>query len=147
MVPLHIQNKMFRWLSRVAIVSVTLLLSFSGEILAQDGHVPVPGLHAYTRGHAKFQQPADLLGGPLKVKVTQKNGSTRWVLPGPRFLDPSAFGTPEKPVGFDPAPFPLLGIPTAMRKTSGDSYTFVEKATPFSDWREVGVGSIEMEVV
>ncbi|MFQ5676236.1 MAG: hypothetical protein ACE5G1_10095, partial [bacterium] len=155
-------NKMFWLRNSLVIASFSSLFLLSTSVFAQDGHVPVPGLHAYTKGHAKYQQPADLVGGPLTVKVTQKNGSTRWVLPGPRFLDPSSFGTPENPVGFDPAPFPLLGVPLTMRKTSAavsmankaaiptpsaDAYTFVDKASPFSDWREVGVGSIEMEVV
>ncbi|MFQ5915570.1 MAG: hypothetical protein ACE5JS_20560 [Nitrospinota bacterium] len=107
----------------------------------------MPGLQAYTRGHAKFQSPPDRLGGPLTVTVTQHNGSTRWVLPGPRFLDPSVFGTSAHPVGFDPAPFPLLGIPLNMRKAHNGHYAFVEHATPFSNWREVGGGNIEMGVV
>ena len=108
---------------------------------------PSPGLHAYTKGHSGVEAPPDLIGGPLKVKVTQKSGSTRWVLPGPRFLDPSAFGTPEHPAGFDPAPFPLLGVPLDMRNEMDGHFTFANKATPFSNWREVGVGDIEMEVV
>ncbi|MCH8010652.1 MAG: hypothetical protein IIA61_01685 [Candidatus Marinimicrobia bacterium] len=108
---------------------------------------PTPGLHAYTQGHAKHQNPPDLLGGPLTVKVTQKDGSTRLALPGPRFMDPSVFGTPDNPTGFDPAPFPLLGVAVEMRKTSEGKYTFVDHATPFSDWREVGVGSVNMTVV
>lgn len=140
-------RKLYGLLNWTLAASCTVLLSINGPVLAQEGHPPSPGLHAYTMGHAKHQQPADLLGGPLTVKVTQKNGSTRWVLPGPRFLDPAAFGSPDHPVGFDPAPFPLLGIPVAMRNTANGKFTFVNKATPFSQWREVGVGSIEMKVV
>ena len=109
--------------------------------------LPAPGLHAYTRGHAEKANPPERLGGPLTVSVTQINGSTRFVLPGPRFLDPSVFGTPANPVGFDPAPFPLLGIPQNLRKTANGKYTFVDHVTPFSDWYEVGVGSIRMTVV
>lgn len=147
--PLNFQFKQTKW--GLHILFIALIMLFMNSIIKGQSKVPVPGLHAYTRGHAKFQNPPDLIGGPIKVKVTQKNGSTRWVLPGPRFLDPSVFGTPEKPVGFDPAPFPLLGIPLDLRKTAGNNattkYTFVGRATPFSDWREVGVGNIEMEVV
>ncbi|NIR52013.1 hypothetical protein GWO43_25685 [candidate division KSB1 bacterium] len=142
----HHQNSS-RWSCYLLIVSTTLFFT-GGLLFAQEGP-PAPGLHAYTKGHAKFESPPDLLGGPVTVKVTQDNGSTRWVLPGPRMLDPSVFGTPDKPVGFDPAPFPLLGVPLDMRNTmvsSAAKYTFVDHATPFSDWREVGVGSIEMEV-
>ncbi|MFQ6673906.1 MAG: hypothetical protein ACE5GH_03855 [Fidelibacterota bacterium] len=108
---------------------------------------PMVGMHAYTMGHSKFESPPDRLGGPLRVKVTQNKGSTRWVLPGPRFLDPRVFGTPDFPTGFDQAPFPLLGVPLDLRKSRDGRYTFADHATPFSNWREVGVGSINMEVV
>ncbi|MCH8964277.1 MAG: hypothetical protein IIB58_04895 [Planctomycetes bacterium] len=106
-----------------------------------------PGLHAYTQGHAKEQNPPDRIGGPLTITVTQTNGSTRLVLPGPRFLDPSVFGTPEHPAGFDPAPFPLIGVPLDMRKSANGKYTFVNHPTPFSDWHEVGVGSVRQVTV
>lgn len=119
----------------------------SDKVEAQMKSLPIPGLHAYTMGHAKNQNPPDRLGGALTVEVSQKKGSTRWVLPGPRELDPSVFGTPEHPVGFDPAPFPLLGVPLEMRKVRDGQYTIVDHATPFSDWREVGVGSVQMKVV
>ncbi|MFQ5851676.1 MAG: hypothetical protein ACE5JU_13965 [Candidatus Binatia bacterium] len=108
---------------------------------------PIPGMHAYVRGHAKHQNPPDRLGGPLTVTVTQENGSTRLALPGPRRLDPSVFGTPEKPVGFEPAPFPLYGTPEDFRMTLNGHYSVTNHATPFSDWREVGVGSLKMKVV
>lgn len=108
---------------------------------------PTPGLHAYTMGHAMSQRPPDRVGGPLTVNITQQGGSTRLVLPGPRFLDPSVFGSPDNPVGFDAAPFPLLGVPTGKRETLGGEYSIVDQATPFSDWHEVGVGDVRMKVV
>lgn len=123
--------------------------ALSVPAFAQGGKMkpPTPGLHAYTHGHAMIERPAERLGGALKVTVTQKNGSTRFILPGPRFMDPSVFGSPENPTGFDPAPFPLLGVPLDMRKTTSNGYSFVDHATPFSDWYEVGVGSVKMKVV
>lgn len=105
------------------------------------------GMRAYTMGHARIQNPPDLLGGPLRVKVVSESGSTRFVLPGPRELDPNVFGTPEHPTGFDPAPFPLLGVPLNYRLTYKGQYTITSHATPFSDWREVGTGSLRMELV
>lgn len=108
---------------------------------------PPVGLAAYTKSHAKVQTPPDRLGGPLTVRVTQTKGSTRFVLPGPRVLDPAVFGTPGKPIGFDQAPFPLLGVPEDMRLSENGRYTITDHATPFSDWREVGVGSVRMTVV
>ncbi|MFQ5678780.1 MAG: hypothetical protein ACE5HP_04910 [Gemmatimonadota bacterium] len=123
---------------------MVLLPAIAAPAAAQ---APTPGLHAYTRAHGMRSEPPDLVGGPVRVQVRQNQGSTRWVLPGPRFLDPSVFGTPDQPVGMDPAPFPLLGVPVDMRNADDGQYTFVGRATPFSDWREVGVGSVEMEVV
>jgi len=120
---------------------------------AAEGHsggmmkTPKVGLHAYTKGHAMVSNPPDLLGGPLKVSIKKNNTSTRFNLPGPRFLDPAVFGTPAHPTGFDPAPFPLMGIPIDMRKSMGGKYTFVNHATPFSDWMEVGVGNVKMNLV
>ena len=139
-----------------ALVALVMVIASSGLVLAMGKKPPKasatmswppPGLHAYTRGHAQRATPPDRLGGPVTVRVTQTRGSTRLTLPGPRFLDPSVFGNPASPVGFEPAPFPLLGVDTKMRKTANGKYTFVDHATPFSDWREVGVGSVSMTVV
>lgn len=134
--------------SSKALVAVSLAMTFGlGLGTYVSAAPPVPGLHAYTGTHGKVKNPPDRLGGALKVTATQKNGGTRFVLPGPRFLDPSVFGTPDKPVGFEKAPFPLLGIPLDLRNTAGGKYTFVNKATAFSDWREVGTGSVNFSVV
>ena len=130
------------------LVAVAQSAVSSESAVAQD-KTPGPGLHAYTRGHSETQNPPERLGGSMKVTVKQKNGSTRFILPGPRALDPQIFGTPERPAGFDPAPFPLLGIPLAKRHTTDDGsrYTIVDQANPFSNWHEVGVGSVDMTVV
>lgn len=133
----------------LAAAAPLIVLSFYGpSVWAQQG-APGPGLHAYTMSHAMKENPPERLGGSLKVTIKQKNGSTRFVLPGPRELDPQVFGTPESPTGFDPAPFPLLGIPLAKRQKSADgaSYTIVDQANPFSNWYEVGVGSVDMTLV
>ncbi len=112
-----------------------------------DKGLPHIGLYAYTMSHAKVANPPDLLGGPLRVGLTKKNTSTRWVLPGPRFLDPAVFGTPAHPVGWEQAPFPLIGMQPSWRRSEYGKYTFVDHATPFSDWMEVGVGSVKMNLV
>ena len=59
------------------------------------------------------------------------SGDVRWILPGPRRLDPKVFGTPAAPLGFEPD----VGMPLAMRLTNGDgtAYTTTSIPTPFSD--------------
>lgn len=120
----------------------------SAASLAAGGAGSPVGLKAYTAGHARVATPPDLLGGPVTVRVTQESGSTRLVLPGPRALDPAVFGTPARPAGFETtAPFPLLGVPLGLRLTYKGAYTITDHATPFSNWREVGTGSVRMTLV
>lgn len=142
-----ISKSMFSMLVPIALAVAGCEAAAQPAEAQMGGGPPKPGLHAYTMGHSMHSDPPDLLGGPLTVTASQTNGSTRFVLPGPRFLDPSVFGTPSNPVGFDPAPFPLLGVPVKMRNTADGEFTFVEKATPFSDFYEVGVGSVSMTLV
>lgn len=61
-------------------------------------------------------------------------------------MDPAIFGTPDKPAGFEPAPFPMLGIATDMRLSADGKYTIIDHACPFSDWFEKGKGSVKMTV-
>ena len=91
---------------------------------------PPVGLHVWTKSHAKISNPSDRLGGPLKVEVTQTNGSTRFIIPGPRALDPSVMGTPASPAGLEPAPFPLYGVPLKMRLKYKDQYSITNAAHP-----------------
>lgn len=133
---------------RAAVVMVPLALGLIGVGIAESKEDSPVGLDGYTMGHAMRSNPPDLLGGGITVTVTQKDGSTRLVLPGPRMLDPKVFGTPEQPAGFETtAPFPLAGVPLGMRMTHKGSYTITDHATPFSNWREVGTGSVNMKLV
>ena len=83
---------------------------------AGDDSLPNSGLGSYTRAHAMNPNPPDRIGGPLEIKVSVRNGSIRWALPGPRELDPAVFGTPDHPLGWEKNPFPLVGIPINMRQ-------------------------------
>ena len=122
-----------------------LLLAATIAGAADKGEKSPVGLASYTMAHARRDNPPDLLGGPLTVHVSQKKGSTRFVLPGPRGLDPAVFGTPAQPAGFEAtAPFPLLGVALDLRSKDGDGYAVTKKATPFSNWHEVGTGSVDM---
>jgi len=109
---------------------------------------PLPhiGLYAYTHAHATNNNPPDRWGGAVTVSANQANGATQWVLPGPRDLDPAVFGTPDHPAGWEQAPFPLIGIPPKMRQSANGHYTIVDHATPFSNWRAIGTGGVQMRI-
>lgn len=117
-----------------------------GALASSHGGPPVPGPHAFTKGMGKRGPTADRFGGALTVTVSRKQGEARFILPGTRELDPSVFGTPGEPVGFEKAPFPMLGIEKDLRLTHGDGYSIIDHATPFSNWSESTKGRVKMMV-
>ncbi len=58
-------------------------------------------------------------------------GDVRWILPGPRKLDPEIFGTPDNPLGFEEG----IGVPVNERLLNNNKTAFTTTAgpTPFSD--------------
>jgi hypothetical protein len=75
--------------------------------------------------------PGMLAGGSVTVKAKSNGPDVRWILPGPRALDPAIFGTPDMPLGFDAD----VGLPLAARLTNADgtAYTTTAGPTPFSN--------------
>lgn len=120
--------------------------SSGARIATKAGKLPHVGLFAYTQAHAKNPNPPDRWGGTVTIAAKQKKGATQWVLPGPREMDPVVFGSPDHPIGWEQAPFPLIGIPPAMRQSMGGKYTIVDHATPFSNWRVIGLGDLAMKI-
>ena len=110
----------------------------------QSGSLPITGLGAYTAAHASNPSPPDLIGGSVSIKVSMRKVPTQWNLPGPRQLDPAVFGTPSKPIGWEKAPFPLVGVEPAKRQIKGNAYTIVDQDMPFSNWLSPGEGNLEM---
>ena len=133
-------------LQRVGCASLTLAVVWAFAAPGY-GQMPGPGMHAFARSMGKKPNPADRLGGPFTVKVEQRDGPARFILPGTRVLDPAIFGTPDQPAGFEPAPFPMSGVPVDMRRQLNGKYTIVDHATPFSDWYEKTKASVKMTVV
>jgi hypothetical protein len=67
-----------------------------------------------------------------KVSMTARNGGdTRWILPGPRALDPAVFGTPDNPLRPELLPFDKRVETEDGYFVSGDGAT--PMMTPFSD--------------
>lgn len=126
---------------------LSMMVVIAGQSAWADGDLPRIGLYKYTQAHAMNPNPPDRWGGKVRIKAVQKKGATQWVLPGPRDLDPAVFGTPDHPVGWEQAPFPLIGIPPDLRQSRNGEYTIVDHATPFSNWRAIGLGSVNMSLV
>ncbi|MGB9927767.1 MAG: hypothetical protein ACPK85_05115 [Methanosarcina sp.] len=59
----------------------------------------------------------------------QEGGDVKWILPGPRRLDPQIFGTPDMPLGFEPE----IGVPVENRTVNGNMFNMTTMPTPFSD--------------
>jgi len=75
--------------------------------------------------------PGLVAGGIRRVEASSVGPDVRWILPGPRALDPAIFGTPAQPLGFEPG----TGLPLDARLISedGSAYTTTAGPTPFSN--------------
>jgi len=140
-------TRCFRHAGRVATAAI---VAAGTSALAQE-EAPKPGMHTFTRAKAMNANPPQRAGGPVEFSVPEQKTGARFILPGTRKLDPAIFNTPEQPSGFEPAPFPMLGIPLGKeahgepwRMTHDDSYTIVNHFSPFSDWYEETEGTVRM---
>lgn len=61
--------------------------------------------------------------------LDRRVGDVRWILPGQRALDPTVFGTPASPLGFEPD----VGVPVAGRIIENGAFTTNLGVTPFSN--------------
>ena len=86
------------------------------------------------------------LAAEKEVVVSQSAGAdVRWILPGLRRLDPTVFGTPDKPLGFEAD----IGVPLAARRMNDDgtAYTTTAGPTPMSDNFKRITGSFQARLV
>jgi hypothetical protein len=128
---------------------VTLGVTMASAQQAEDQQAQTGG-HAWVRSHAAIEQPGTILGGPLRVEVSSADDEIAfWVFPGPRELDPHVFGTPDMPLAYYPAPWPLYGVPIQSRgvNEAGDAFTTTTEPTPFSDNWAGARGSVTMSLL
>jgi len=94
---------------------------------------------------AEVFAPGALLGGTRIIEVASAGDDVRWILPGPRALDPKVFGTPDQPLGLEPE----IGVPLEARMISDDGSVFTTTAgpTPFSDNFALIGGSLDLKAV
>lgn len=101
----------------------------------------------YLKAHDSVKHPMPLLGGPIKIHITQTAGGVFVALPAYRKLDPAVFGTPRHPRAF--GGFPIVsGLPLMLRGVEDGHYTRAKKRSPFGDKSMVmpdGHLNLEME--
>ncbi len=84
--------------------------------------------------------------GERSLSASQEaGGNVKWILPGPRKLDPFVFGSPAQPTSFRNAE---VGVPIKGRSVSADGKTFTTTSgpTPFSDRFKPATGSFSMNL-
>ncbi len=108
---------------------VVIVPAATAQVVVEEGRETTPGMVA---------------GGPVRLTVTSDGPDVRWILPGPRRLDPDVFGTPDMPLGFEEG----VGVPLDARlvSTDGTRYTTTAGPTPFSDRYAEVTGRFELEV-
>ncbi len=86
----------------------------------------------YLAAHRGLGEPRPLLGGPLEVTITQKDGGVFVSLPDHRKLDADVFGTPRMPRWHGGSPG-ITGIPFPARGVADGHYTALKPLSPFGD--------------
>lgn len=119
------------------VISVQTLISFTAVTLFSQNALATNGATAIRHSTAT---PA---GGSVEVSI-KGGGDVRWILPGKRKLDPSLFGTPAAPLGFEPD----VGVPISKREKNADSsaWTTTAMPTPFSDKYKMISGKFKLKV-
>ncbi|MFQ5536860.1 MAG: hypothetical protein ACE5GJ_05345 [Gemmatimonadota bacterium] len=97
----------------------------------------------YIKAHMNNEHPMDLLGGPVHVAITQKQGGVFVALPDRRRLDEYVFGTPENPRAFGGTPG-INGVPPMARESENGHYTTMKTPSPFGDKHMVMPGGTLM---
>ena len=86
----------------------------------------------FLAAHRGVENPPELLGGPLRVEISQQGGGVYVALPAHRELDQDVFGSPELPRAFGGTPG-VNGLPPAAREAENGRFTQARPLTPFGD--------------
>lgn len=109
----------------VSLLIICLIFSL-GSTQAQTG-----GNNTSQAGNMSTNDSISVLANKT-VNVSQTSGGeVKWILPGPRKLDPAIFGTPKMPLGFEEE----IGVPIENRSVTdnGTKFNATTENTPFSD--------------
>lgn len=110
--------------------TVTMGNSQPGETIPESKFIEMAPYLDYLKAHNDIKEPMVLIGGPIKVTVTQEQGGVHVALPDYRKLDPRVFGISELPRAYAGTPV-ITGIPLQMREVKNSQYTQLKDKTPF----------------
>jgi len=85
-----------------------------------------------------------VVDAPIKVDIDTTGNDVKWILPGPRALDPAVFGTPGAEKGLDLLPIDKRATTADGYFVSGDGST--PMMTPFSNNSAVISGEADVSV-
>ncbi|MCH8841483.1 MAG: hypothetical protein IID61_00740 [SAR324 cluster bacterium] len=136
--------KSFFLLSSIVVCVIIFALAYSGDekiVKAADKQammemVKLAPARGYLEAHKGVEHPLEIVGGPIRVHVTQDVGGVFVALPSVRRLDPNVVGTPKYPRAFGGAPL-INGIPLSMRKVEDGKYTTTTVKTPTGDLNHI----------
>ena len=86
----------------------------------------------YLKAHAKLKNPLSILGGLVKIDISQESSPVYVALPDFRKLDPRIFGMVDMPRAFEGTPG-ITGVPVMLREHDGNNFTKMKVLTPFGD--------------
>lgn len=116
--------------------------SMAGQVQQLEAMAPYRG---YLKAHDSVQKPLGLLGGPLKIHLSQPKGGVHVALPAYRQLDPQVLGTPDRPRKLNGFPI-ATGVPAKLRGEKDGQYTQLKTLSPFGDKSMVaGDGKLDVE--
>lgn len=128
--------------STILLISIAVLVQLlpgcqMGRELTKSGAGDMAFQHmaparGYLKAHQTVQEPFDLLGGPIMVRITQQTGGVHVALPDYRKLDENVFGIPQLPLCYGGSPI-VYGVAPSMRGVENGTYTRVQQKSPFGD--------------
>lgn len=93
-------------------------------------HLTAPGL-GYLKARKNLQNPGQLLGGGIQVRISHDSGAIHAALADHRRLDPRVFGDSAQPRGFGGSPV-VYGVPPVMRSYDDTAAATITTTSAFA---------------
>jgi len=103
-----------------------------------------PQADGYLEAHKDLQNPPELMGGPVKVSVSQDSGGVFVILPSKARLDPHITGTPDMPRWNGGTPG-ISSVPIPARGVEDGQFTRMKQPSPFGD-KVVSMGGASLQL-